>query len=235
MPGLGRIPNPDPRDHQFLLRRLLAVPTEPLPTRKTWGFRGPILDQGNTGTCEGHAWRDFLRCAPTQTKTGPSAWDIYRAAILLDPWASNDAEATLPDNDPGLDGGTDTRSPAAYLTTLGRLKSYLWAFTLADTTAWILRNGPVVFGTNWYGSMFTPDAEGIVRITPNAKVEGGHAYCGRGVDSKRGLVGPIINSWGTGWGLKGQFYVPYEDMERLIAEDGEVCTAVEQRVVAKVA
>lgn len=234
MPGLGRIANPDPRDHLYLMRRQLATPTEPLPTRRSWLFRGPILDQGNTGTCEGHAWRDFLRCAPVQTKTGPSAWDIYRGAVSLDPWTTNDAEAGLPDNDPGLQGGTDTRSPAQWLTSKGRLKSYLWAFTLADTTAWLLRNGPVVLGINWYASMFTPDAQGVVRILSGSALAGGHAILARGCDAKKGMV-HCVNSWGSTWGKQGQFYIPYEDMERLIAEDGEVCTAVEQRVVAKAA
>lgn len=215
------------------MRRLLAVPDEPLPTHRTWPLGGPVLDQGETGTCEGHAWRNFLRCAPIRTlsvRGSVSQWDIYRGAVLLDPWTSNDDEANLPDNDPGLDAGTDTRSPAQYLTAKGRLKSYVWAFTLADTVSWLLRMGPVVFGTNWYQSMFTPTAEGIVRISQGSPIAGGHAYLARGVDTKRGLVGPFAQSWGPAWGKQGKFWMPYEDVERLIAEDGEVCTAVEQKV-----
>lgn len=236
MPGLGRIFSPDPQDRHFLLRRLLTPATKADIgdlIRSSWRFRGPILNQGETGTCVGHAWRDFLRCAPVQTKTGPSAWDLYRGIVAMDEYPSNDDEATLPDNDPGLDDGTSVRAGAQYLTTKGRLKSYVWAFTLADANAWLLRNGPLVLGTNWYDGMFTPDAQGVVRIKKAGDtIAGGHAYLARGTDLKRGMV-RCVNSWGTTWGLAGQFLLPFEDLERLISEDGEACAAVEQRLVAK--
>src|SRR5688572_11619582 len=85
---LGRLASKDrDRDEEFLMRRRLGAAGKPLPTRKTWALRSAALNQGDTGTCVGHAWRNFLRCAPVMMeKTGPSAYDIYRTAVPLDDW-----------------------------------------------------------------------------------------------------------------------------------------------------
>jgi len=202
-----------------------------LPTRKTWSINSGSLDQGNTGTCVGHGWRNFLRCAPLKTeKTGPSAFDIYRAAVRVDSWSENDDEANLPDWDPGMDSGTSVRAGAKAVASFGRLAGYVWSFQLSDTVRWLKSRGPVVVGVNWYSS-FDPDAQGVVQIRPRASVLGGHAFLIRGADSKKALV-RACNSWGEGWGRSGEFYIPFGDLERLIHEGGEVCAATEQRLVA---
>src|SRR5437667_248915 len=93
--------------------------------------------------------------------------------------------------------------------------------------------------------MFYPDAQGIVHIpdklpwdeTEDNTVAGGHVlivfgydYYGFGlVPSQPGKGAPMYqlqNSWGTGWGKSGRFFVPQGDMARLIAEDGEICDAL---------
>ena len=40
------------------------------------------------------------------------------------------------------------------------------------------------------------------------KVVGGHAVCCVGYDDSKQLF-IVRNSWGTGWGLKGYFMMPY--------------------------
>src|SRR5262245_45334597 len=234
--GLGRLTPPDrDKDEMFLMRRALAAPGTSLPTRKTWGISGTSLNQGQTGTCVGHAWRNFLRCAPVRTeKSGPSPFDIYRSAVMLDEWTGNDDEGTLPDGDPGLDAGTSVRAGAKAVTAFGRLKSYLWAFALQPAVEWVLTKGPVVLGTDWWSSFQTPDREGIVQIKVGARVVGGHAFLWRGVDTKRGLA-LCTNSWSDDWGKSGEFYIPFRDLERLIADNGEACTAVEKSFTAKMA
>jgi hypothetical protein len=232
--GFGRCAPPDrDKDEMYLIRRVLARAGTELPTRKTWRINGTSLDQGTTQTCVGHAWRNFLRCAPIRTeKKGPSAFDIYRGAVAVDEWDDNDNEATLPDDDPRMASGTSVRAGAKVVMQKGRLKSYLWAFALQPAVEWVLTQGPVVLGTDWWSSFDQPDAEGIVQISPRARVVGGHAFLWRGVDTKRALA-LCTNSWGDDWGISGEFRIPFRDLERLIADDGEVCTAVEKRLNAK--
>lgn len=227
MPGLGRISDPNVKDHLFLMRRKLGfVPTVEMPTAKTWPIDGRSIDQGNTSTCVGHAWRNFLRAKPIMTeKGGPSAWDIYRNAIILDAWSDNDQEAKLPDGHPGFASGTSVRAGAQALQAMRRLPSYMWAFNLQDAVNWVLTQGPVVLGTNWYAAMDYPTVQGLVKI--GGGVVGGHAYLLRGVNTKTKLA-TLENSWGDGWGMNGAFYMTFADLERLILEDGEACTAVEQ-------
>jgi hypothetical protein len=233
MPGFGRRYSPDDRDRNFLMRRMLSDPRAvSLPTRKTWRINSTALDQGQTGTCVGQAWRNFLRCAPMQLeKGGPSPYSIYREAVKRDPWADNDDEASLPDRDPGMDSGTSVRAGAQALESMGHLRSYVWAFELQPAIEWVLTTGPVVLGTNWYSS-FRPDEDGVVRITPTATPIGGHAYLWRGADTKRALA-LCSNSWGEAWGKSGEFYLPFRDLERLIHENGEACSAIQRRLEGK--
>lgn len=231
----GRRYSPDIRDRGYLMRRRLGAPGEALPTRKTWHLNPRSLDQGRTGTCVGHGWENFLRCAPMQTlKRAPNPFDIYRAAVLLDEWTGNDGEATLPDGDPGLESGTSVRAGAEAVTAKGRLKTYLWAFTLQPALEFVLTQGPVVLGVNWYNTFMNPDDEGIVSIKPTSTVVGGHCFLWRGADTARGLA-VCENSWGDDWGINGKFYIPLRDLDRLIAaEQGEACSAIEQKLASKV-
>jgi len=234
MPGFGRRFAPDDRDRAYLMRRQLkAAQSIVLPVRKTWRIASGSLDQGDTGTCVGFAWRNFLRCAPLRTeRTGPSAFVIYREAILRDPWPDNDVERELPDWDPGLQSGTTVRAGAKALLGFGGLHSILWAFDLQPALEWLLTKGPVVIGVNWYSSFMRPDHEGIIKITPTARVDGGHAILVRGADTRRGLA-RLSNSWGDEWGISGECLLPLRDLERLIHEDGEVATAVQQKLAPK--
>ena len=230
--GLGRRFSPDDRDRNYLMRRRLAAPGTVLPSRKTWRIAATALDQGNTGTCVGHAWTNWMRCAPIRTtkNADKTRWELYRLAVADDEWSGNDNEASLPDGDPGLDDGTSIRAGAEAVVKTGRMKSYVWAFSLTPAVEWVLTEGPVVLGTDWPD--WTPDAEGIVRITATTKFVGGHAYLWRGVDTRRDLA-LCSNSWGDDWGKSGDFYIPLRDLERLIHQQGEVCSAIEQKLKPK--
>lgn len=218
----GRRFSKDDRDKQFHLLRRLAPPGEVLPVKKLWKINSTALDQGKTGTCVAHAWCNFLRCEPDQTEEGIDQlrWEIYDRAILLDEFTDND-------HDTDRQMGTTIRAGAKAVTELGRLKSYLWAFELQPALEWVLTQGPIVLGTRWYSSMMRPNKEGIIKIKRFSRVEGGHAYLWRGADTRRGLA-DCCNSWGDGWGDSGDFKLSFRDLERLIHEQGECCTAIEQ-------
>jgi hypothetical protein len=226
---LGRRAHKDERDllGHNLMRTHLKV--APLPVSKLWTCSSKHLDQGPSSTCVGHGTRNFLRCAPIQTSAPlPSACDLYRKAVLLDPWSENDHEATLPDLDPGMESGTTVRAGAKALAAFGRLTRYAWAFDLQTTVEWVLTHGPVILGTMWYDSMFKPDSKGKVTISPGAQAEGGHCYLLRGVNRQTRMA-RFINSWGNNWADHGDFFMSFSDLERLISEDGEVCTAVQSQ------
>lgn len=227
--NLGRRYHKDKRDHKHLLHHHLTATK--LPTNKLWPMSATHLDQGNSGTCVGHGWCNFLRCEPIRSRYGEHmAFDIYRAAVLLDPWKDNDGEADLPDFSTGLQAGTTVRAGAKAVAAMSKLQTYVWAFSLQPTIEWLLTKGPVVVGTNWYDSMFTPDKSGLISISPGAQIEGGHCYLLRGADTTTAKV-VLTNSWGNSWGKKGDATISFKDLERLILEQGEVCTAIQKAAV----
>lgn len=232
--GLGRIVEADDRDHRYLMRSVQPSEEEaPMVGLRTYR-RGPALDQGSTGTCVAHAWRSWLDGEPLRTSKGPRPFDLYDECILADRWSDND-------HDPERKFGTSVRAGAQVLTRLGYVKHYLWAFNTDDVRRWLLSGqGGVVFGVNWYSEMGRPDAEGFIRA--NGRYQGGHAIYCFGADDRQGYVF-LQNSWSRDWGgwqagpvrrrvYKGCARLPYEDLDRLIREQGEACTAVQQQVQA---
>ena len=221
MPGLGRLPSPDPRDRNFPLRA--AVPRN-LTGRRYWWDSGAWLDQGSTGTCVGHGWAHWVEDAPRSPVGTIDPFQIYRDACLLDVWPEND--------DQDLDWGTSVRAGAKVLQNRGVVSSYLWAFNLQTVIDAVLSKGPVVVGTNWYEGMFNPmwvtSADGTPRKTIRIRgdVMGGHCYTLNGV-STTAQVFRLKNSWGRLWGAGGRASISFDDMERLISEDGEAAMAVQ--------
>lgn len=205
---LGRIYVEDDRDH--LMRAAMVPRVGPLPTFRYW-YGGPVLDQGETPRCVAFAWEGFLNASPVRTKDGPTPEQIYAGA---------QADDDIPGE--GYDG-TTVRGGAKWLQDQGRIGEYVFDTTLATVKEWILTRGPVVFGTDWYTGFFTPDG-GWVRLT--GQVEGGHAYLVRGYSSNRGAF-KCRNSWGSGWGLHGEFWLPEEYVGVLLGHNGEACAAVE--------
>lgn len=209
--GLGRLPAVDQRDRLHLMRA--AIEPQPLPAYRYYRS-GPILDQGATSSCVGHAWRAWLTAAPLMTRSGPDPFTIYREAQKVDEWEGEQYN------------GTSVRAGAKVLASLGHISRYLWAFTAADIATWILSGqGSVVLGTDWTRSMFTPDTHGIIR--PTDVVVGGHAYLCIGYSRRSGRF-RIQNSWGSGWGERGRAWLLGEDLERLMRDGGEAATATEQ-------
>jgi len=173
----------------------------------------------------------FLRCAPVQTaKLGYSAFDLYRELVLLDEWHSNDGEATAPDS--GLNFGSSVRAGVKALEARGHIAQYVWAQNLSTAVDFLTEHGPIILGTNWYDGMFNVDREGYARIKPNDPVAGGHAYLARAVDTRKARV-RIVNSWSERWGQGGEAWLSFQDLERLIHEDGEACGPVEKRLIKK--
>lgn len=209
--GLGRLPAADARDRQYLMREL--VPAEVSLPDRYYYRTGVVLDQGDTPTCVGHAWRQFLSSALLMSKSGPDAFAIYHAAQLVDEWPSEDY------------AGTSVRAGARVLKAMGRLREYRWAWHVNDVKTWLLAGkGTVVLGTDWYDGFGEPDRHGFVHMS--GRVRGGHAFLAVGYSDKLGAF-RCLNSWGAEYGQRGRFWLPGEYLEKLINDNGEACTAVE--------
>lgn len=212
--GLGRLIVKDENDHNYLIKSILpkAAPTR---TSRYWYANGWWGDQGSEPQCVGYSWAHWVEDGPvTQAGVAPieSPVVIYKQAQLLDAFPGQNYE------------GTTVRAGAKHLQSRGYISTYLWAWDLHTLVEAVLEKGPVVVGTYWYYDMFTPDAKGLIKVS--GAIAGGHAYLINGVNTKTRLF-RIKNSWGKSWGVKGHAYISFDDMEKLIKQDGEICLAIE--------
>lgn len=217
MPGLGRRWTPDWNDLKFLVRYILPR-TSTIDVRYWdddywWG------NQGETSECVGYSLAHWLEDAPV-------VHDREEPPVVQPHYIYTNAQ--FEDEFPGEDyDGTSVRAGAKILQRLGFIKEYRWAMTAQEIAVAVLEVGPVVFGSLWTEDMFEPDYEYVVR--PTGSVVGGHAYLLNGYDARTGFF-RIKNSWGKEWGKDGHAYIHINDVERLLAEDGEACLALEQRL-----
>jgi len=144
-------------------------------------------------------------------------------------------ECQLNDEWPGEDyDGTSVRGLFKVFQAHKYVSNYSWAFDIDSVVHHLLTVGPVVFGTNWYNSMFYPDSKtGFISVKEESGIAGGHAYMIKGANLKKvcpdGSKGAIrfINSWSKSWGVNGMAFMSFKDADRLIKNWGEACTATE--------
>lgn len=211
--GLGRLPAFDQRDRLHQIRPLLAS-TEPRKEYAYW-HGSAFLDQGSTSMCVEYAWHHYVQAGRVRPRAKYPYWTVgepYHAMQKIDEWPGEDYD------------GTSVRAGAKLMQEMGFITEYRWAWDLETVVDAVTRLGPVVVGTNWYDDMFDPDQRGIVRATGYNL--GGHAWLIDGANRKHGMA-RAKNSWGRSWGKNGRFWIPFEDLEKLINEDGEACLSVE--------
>jgi hypothetical protein len=213
-PRLGRKVNHDPRSRAYPYlapRRALRTVEHPRHI--------PILDQGDLGSCTGNAavgalgsgrlW-DGLLLADRPRLDEAMARQLYSEATKLDPF---------PGSWPPDDTGSDGLSVAKACQRAGFIGAYRHAFSLTDFLA-ALQQQPVIVGTTWYQSMFTPSTAGLLTVEVSSGAAGGHEYVARRYDATNSLIG-FDNSWGTSWGAAGSFWIRVADFQLLLAEQGD--------------
>ncbi len=210
--NLGRLPSSDERDKQYQIGLPLGTSAR---TSRYWNANGWWGDQALYPHCVGFAWTHWVEDGPV-TQKGPAPivdpHKVYSEAQKIDEWPGEEYD------------GTSVRAGAKVLQSKGFISEYRWAWDVDTLIEAILELGPVVVGTNWYEDMFNPDETGLIKV--GGRVAGGHAYLINGVNKKKRLF-RLKNSWGRNWGLKGHAYISFDDMSRLIAEDGEICLGIE--------
>lgn len=213
-------------------------------------------DQSAEGSCVGHGWameraivntrQNILAYLPIPRTRRYNPIHIWNEAKKIDEWA---------DTNPGDDNGTSVNAGGKIAKQQGmqRVKSisiidgivvpnvgtyvpdptegisaYRWA-TSVDEMRWSLKNAcPVVVGTNWYSNFDNPlqDSFGnwwIGRGNLGA-IRGGHCLVAYGAsDTKQAFK--LKNSWGVSY---PQSWIPYDVMERLISEYGEMAIVTDR-------
>lgn len=221
----GRLLNHDPRSRAHAFKARVAQPISVLHA-----LNAPALDQGNINACTGFAAAQWLNCSIAKNNRAfynhvtldrrqnyldsSDAYFLYRKATQFD-----DFSWTFPP----IDGGSSGLGVAKALHKLGLIESYSWTFDF-DTFLAAVQRQPVLVGTVWPDSLFDPDWFGTIRVTGSLDA-GGHEYLVRGVNFRRQMF-RIRNSWGAGWGIKGDAYIPFDDMKKLLAAQGD-CTVLQ--------
>lgn len=216
---LGRNIEFDERSREYPVRALFGSDPKP-PRSYTWRC-DTFLDQGQTSSCVGHSWAHEVAARPVVDDVDSKlAMDIYHRAQQIDPWPGSEPEYF----------GTSILAGVKAASERGYFSEYRWAFSLDDLIMAVGYTGPAVVGTLWFDGMWQPDEKGFIH--PTGTSHGGHAYLINGVrvPSKSNPLGyfKIHNSWGQAWGKNGGAYILFEDMERLLKEQGEACIPIKR-------
>lgn len=203
---LGRLKEHDPRSRGF------QAEASPVLRTITHAKFGPVLDQGQTGSCTGHAAAHALETRPMYQRkfyTHDDAMRFYSLGTQNDEWVGNEY--------PPVDDGSSALGVCKGLKIIGEISGYTHSFSLAQTLGALVLS-PVMIGINFYEDMFRLNSGGF--MVPGGAIAGGHEMCLVGINTTGNYV-TGINSWGPGWGLKGRFKMAFSDLGRLLSEDGD--------------
>ena len=238
--GYGWVPDlPDHRDQLYgVVRRMAAKPPSSVDLRPKCS---PVEDQGNLGSCTGNSLAgavEFLEKKDGVPFINVSRLFIYYNERVIEHTVNEDAGAMIRDGIKALvkqgvcsekkwpyvvSKFTKKPSSACYKEARNhQVTAYARIQTLDEMRGCLAEGYPFVFGFTVYES-FESDQVAKTGVAPmpkpKEKVLGGHAVLAVGYDDaqKRFLV---RNSWGTGWGMKGYFTLPYDYLaDRNLSDD----------------
>lgn len=214
---LDRIPQFDQESRDYPIRTM--VPKK--PRSYTWSV-SKVLDQGSQGACVGFSWTHELIGRPFANPTLDAVFArdrVYKEAQKIDEWPGENYD------------GTSVLAGAKVVKELGFIEEYRWAFGLEDLILAVGYAGPAVIGVNWYTGMFTPNKENFIVV--DGSIAGGHAILVKGVNISKRLF-KLHNSWGPNWGENGECYITFDDMAKLLNEQGEACVPITRKTVRPV-
>ncbi len=228
--GLGWLPDlPDSRDLMYAAP--MAV-TKSIKTavdlRKSCP---PVYDQGHLGSCTANALAgafEFDLKKQSKPDFMPSRLFIYynervlintvnsdSGAYIRDGIKTMNHEGVCPEKEWPYDIAKFAQKPPAACykdAKKNQIKTYSRLVNNLSQLQSCLGEGfPFVFGFTVFESFMTAEVAKTGKMPmpkPAEKVMGGHAVMGVGYDDKKSAF-IIRNSWGTGWGDKGYFYMPY--------------------------
>lgn len=189
-----------------------------------WPHTAPVLNQGQVGSCTGNAMAQLINTdawkIPRAKIKGKGQWMSEQDAVRLYSQATalDDVEGTYPPTDTGSSGLAVSKAAK----NAGYCSSYRHAFGLNAMLA-ALQLHPVIVGTTWTNQMFNPNRQGFVK--PAGAPVGGHEYLCLGCDVDKEFL-TFLNSWGSGWGYTGRFYISFDDFNTLLQDQGDVTVPI---------
>lgn len=195
----------------------------------------PIYDQGDLGSCTANAIAaafefDEMNQYEKSTVYIPSRLFIYYNERLLENSTDSDSGASIADSVKSIvkygvcpetqwpyDINKFTDKPDDKCYEIGK-KNYCKTYKLLQQDLnqmkqSIIDGFPFVFGINIYESFESENVKNTGNVPmpniSNEKLLGGHAVMAVMFDDDKKVFG-CRNSWGTNWGDKGHFYLPYD-------------------------
>lgn len=223
---------PDMRDWKYAAPRVRGLPTA---VNLSHRIPLPVFDQGDLGSCTGNAtatafmYADMKNAKKPGTIT-PSRLFLYYNGRDYEGTTAWDAGAEIRDVVKGAHNkGACTEAKWTYNINKFATKPPAGAYTQAlshqvlsyhrvDNTSLGQMRGclasgwPFIFGFTVYESFESPEVEATGRVPMPGQDEavlGGHAVVAMGYYDKDRTFW-VQNSWGTEWGHRGFFYLPYE-------------------------
>ena len=226
---------PDLPDHRDLFYSAVAPRLATLPQKVDMRSKcSPVEDQGQLGSCTANALVGALEFL--EVKDGAPFADLSRLFVyynerVIEGTVDQDSGAFIRDGIKTLAKQgvcTETQWPykvskfakkpsrACYSAAKKhRIVSYHRITTVDEMRGCLAEGFPFAFGFTVYEAFESPAVakSGVLNMPgPKEKVVGGHAVMGVGYDDgARRFI--IRNSWGSDWGQKGYFTMPYDYLD----------------------
>lgn len=197
----------------------------------------PIFDQGNLGSCSANAGIRARMMLTNESQLLSRLYQYYQERVIEN-CVGTDSGAQMRDigkalfncgvcleSDFPYDITKFTKKPTP-LNDTNALKYKIGSYNSVSDVNGIkqvlaLKQQPVMIGMDVYPSFESADVAktGIVPLPKKSeKILGGHAVTIVGYDDTRKWF-VVANSWGTNWGDKGYFYLPYTYFTKGFAYD----------------
>ena len=223
---------PDRPDYRDKLYAAIAAPPKKLPSKvDLCEHCSRVENQGQLGSCTANALAgnlEFLEKKAGRRATNLSRLFIYYNERAMEGTISDDAGAMIRDGVKSLvklGVCTETSWPykiekfaqkppdACYKTASDhQVTSYHRIISLQQMRECLAEGYPFVFGFSVYEAFESQEVSKTGRLNlpeHGEKQLGGHAVMAAGYDDDDQRV-LVRNSWGTDWGMKGYFTMPYD-------------------------